>query len=372
VDRLTSRDTGKAVGAAATEITGLFRGPCVTCETSMPSLEDAVQQLKSDQLVAIPTETVYGLAAAIDSEPGIKKIFASKKRPFFDPLIVHVSSKSMAKKLTTDWSPMADYLAEHFWPGPLTLILPKNPSINPLITSGLETVGIRMPRHSLALSLIDLLGMPVAAPSANRFGRTSPTTAQHVKSEFPDENFLILDGGPCDVGLESTVISIHRNHKDQYELSILRSGQVTQTEIEQSLTPKFQFRFVTTGDKKSSPGQMKHHYMPEIPLILVKDPTLTEAKIIEQTVARLTELPDEVESVQIRKPKHLNQISEMILPEEASLAARMLYSELRRLSETGLSQAIYFRIHHFHQLEEWKAAMDRLNKAASLVLNGSL
>lgn len=335
----------------------------------MPNLETAVQHLKSDQLVAIPTETVYGLAAAINSEAGIQKIFSTKKRPFFDPLIVHVSSKAMAKKLTSDWSPLTDFLAEHFWPGPLTLVLPKATDVNPLITSGLQTVGIRMPKHSLALSLIDLLGVPLAAPSANRFGRTSPTTAEHVKNEFPDDHFLILDGGACEVGLESTVISIHRNDQDFYSLSILRAGQVTQSEIKESLTPKFEFEFVEARDKRSAPGQMKHHYMPEIPLILVRNPNLSENEILEQTKTRLQKLPDEIESVQIRKPSHLNQIKEMLLPQDAALASRTLYSELRNLATDQKAQAIYFRLHKYHDSEDWKAAIDRLTKAASLILD---
>ncbi len=339
-------------------------------ESSKPTLEEAVQQLKLGQLVAIPTETVYGLAAAIDSESAIEKIFTTKKRPFFDPLIVHVSSKSMAKKMTKDWSPLADFLAEHFWPGPLTLVLPKSSLISPLITSGLQTVGIRMPKHSLALSLIDLLGVPLAAPSANRFGRTSPTTAEHVRSEFPGGSFLIMDGGPCEVGLESTVISVQRDEKDFYGLSLLRAGQVTESEIEQSLKPKFKFQFVEPADKIAAPGQMKHHYMPEIPLILVADETLTETQILEQTQTQLAQLPDEIESVQIRKPKNLQKIQEIHLPPDAALASRCLYSELRRLSENISVQALYFRIQAFHSSEDWQAPMDRLRKAASLVLNG--
>ena len=180
---------------------------------------------------------------------------------------------------------------------------------------------------------------------------------------------MILDGGACEVGLESTVVSIERNDQDFYQLSILRAGQVTQSEIEQSLTPKFEFKFVAVSDKKSAPGQMKHHYMPEIPLILVKNSKLSEKEILEQTKIRLQQLPDEIDSVQIRKPTELNHLVEMILPKDAALSARKLYSELRSLAEREDSQAIFFRLQNYHESEDWIAAIDRLKKAASLILD---
>lgn len=332
-------------------------------------LDQAIERLSQGDVVAIPTETVYGLAARIDSEAGIQKIFSTKQRPFFDPLIVHVSSKDMACALTSDWSPMANFLAEHFWPGPLTMVLPKADSVNSMITSGLPTVGIRMPKHSVPLSLIERMGVALAAPSANRFGRTSPTTAEHVKSEFPDENLLVLDGGPCDVGLESTVLLIkHENEK--YTLSILRAGAVTQKEIERSLkNQKFIYNFQDTVSKKESPGHMKHHYMPEIPLVIVKKKALTETQIMNQTRNQMSKLPDQVEGVHIRKPKSLERAGELQLPTEAALASRLLYAELRKLGESKNFDFIYFRQNAFHENEDWAALRDRLTKAASLVLD---
>jgi L-threonylcarbamoyladenylate synthase len=329
----------------------------------------AVEALQNGDVVAMPTETVYGLAARIDSVEGIQKIFSTKRRPFFDPLIVHVSSKSMAYPLTTDWSPLADFLAEHFWPGPLTMVLPKSDSVNPMITSGLPSVGIRMPKHSIALSLIEKLGVPLAAPSANRFGRTSPTTAEHVKSELP--GVFVLDGGPCQIGLESTVLLIRRQG-DRYDLSILRAGQVTQSELERTLkNQKFTVFFQRSADKKEAPGHLKHHYMPEIPLILVRGSDLSEADILKQTQAQLSQLPDEVEGIQIRKPAQLQKIAELNLPSDATLASRLLYSELRKLGESKNFDLIYFRLQDFHQAEEWTAFQDRLTKAASLILEKS-
>ncbi len=333
------------------------------------SLDQAVQRLQSGEVVAMPTETVYGLAARIDLDEGIRKIFSTKRRPFFDPLIVHVSSKSMAYPLTTDWSPMADFLAEHFWPGPLTLVLPKSNAVNPLITSGLQTVAVRMPRHSVALSLIERAGAPLAAPSANRFGRTSPTTAEHVQAEFPNQDLLILDGGPCEVGLESTVLLLERQG-EHYNLSLLRAGKITQSQLEKALgAHKFSFSFRQNIEKNKAPGQMKHHYMPDIPLVLIKSKSLMDSEIIAATEERLKEIPSEVEGVEIRKPAIIQHMVELMLPEDAGLAARAFYSELRRLGENGKADLIYFRMKAFHTGESWQALLDRLTKAASLILD---
>lgn len=331
-------------------------------------VEKAVELLKQGQVIGMPTETVYGLAASIYSLEGISRIFSTKKRPFFDPLIVHISSKKMAETLTSDWSALADFLAEHFWPGPLTMVLPKSSKVDSMITSGLETVGIRMPKHSLALSLIDRMEEPLAAPSANLFGKTSPTTAEHVRSEFKNENLLVIDGGACEVGLESTVLLIKRKG-EQYQLSVLRAGHITQTELEKSLRgARFQFQFIETVDRRESPGHMKHHYMPEIPLILVKDVKLTEQDIRQIAQGKMQELPDQVEGVQIKKVKQVNRLKELNLPKDAALAARQLYAELRRLSEDSSQDLLYFRVQAEHQQEAWMALMDRLTKASSLIL----
>jgi len=333
------------------------------------SLDQAIERLKSGDVVAMPTETVYGLAARIDSETGIRKIFSTKRRPFFDPLIVHVSSKSMAYDLTTDWSPMADFMAEHFWPGPLTMVLPKSELVNPLITSGLQTVALRMPKHSVALSLIERAGAPLAAPSANRFGRTSPTTAEHVRTEFPDSDLLILDGGPCELGLESTVLLIERKD-EHYNLSILRAGKVTQSALKKALShQKLSFSFIETVEKNKSPGQMKHHYMPEIPLVLIKSKSLKDSEIMSLTEKKLKAIPAQIEGVEIRKPQQIRKMVELNLPEDAGLAARSFYSELRKLGESGQADIIYFRMKAFHTGESWQALLDRLTKAASLILD---
>jgi L-threonylcarbamoyladenylate synthase len=317
------------------------------------SLDQAIECLKNDDVVAIPTETVYGLAAQINSPRAIAKIFEIKKRPFFDPLIVHVSSKKMAETLTTDWSPLANFLAEHFWPGPLTMVLPKSEIVSSMITSGLPSVGIRMPKHSLALSLMDRLGVPLAAPSANLFGKTSPTRAEHVEVEFKSEKLLVLDGGDCEVGVESTVLLIKRSG-EKYDLAILRAGDVTQSTLDKSLRgARFDFQFVQVTDKKESPGHMKHHYMPAIPLLLTSI-DLSENEIIQQSQKLLQ-----------TKPK---KIRELILSVDARIAARDLYAKLRELAEIPGTDLLYFRLKPEHQSESWQAIMDRLTKAASFTL----
>ncbi len=185
----------------------------------------AIDILKNGGVVAMPTETVYGLAGDVEQETAIKKIFSTKERPFFDPLIVHISSIEQAKKLTTQWDETCEKLAESFWPGPLTLILPKSDLVNPLITSGLNSVGLRWPNHALAMELISNFNLGLAAPSANKFKKTSPTSKEHVEAEFGN-NVFVLDGGKCEVGIESTVAGVF---KDRIE--IYRPGMISLEDI---------------------------------------------------------------------------------------------------------------------------------------------
>src|SRR5438105_4505328 len=175
---------------------------------SANEIEAAADALRRGRLVAFPTETVYGLGAnALDPE-AVARIYAVKGRPPTSPLIVHVASVEMAKSLIATWPEAADRMARRFWPGPLTLVLPKQPTIPSIVTAGLSTVGLRMPSHPMALALIKAAGVPLAAPSANRFTQLSPTTADHVRQSLGSDVDLILDGGPCEVGIESTVVSL--------------------------------------------------------------------------------------------------------------------------------------------------------------------
>ena len=182
-------------------------------------IHKAAQLLRSGELVVFPTETVYGLGANALDPAAVRKIYALKGRPATSPLIVHVSSIEQARELASEWPEDAERLAREFWPGPLTIVIAKKPVVPDEVTAGLPTVGLRVPRHPVALVLLREAGVPIAAPSANRFTQLSPTTAQHVREAFGDDTPFLLDGAPCEVGLESTVIAVTKDG-----LEVLRPG----------------------------------------------------------------------------------------------------------------------------------------------------
>ncbi len=214
--------------------------------------------------MAFPTETVYGLGANALDSAAIEKIYAAKGRPPTSPLIVHVSSIEMAQSLVREWPERAQQLARIFWPGPLTLVLPKQPHVPERVTAGLDTVGVRMPAHPIAQALISEAGVPIAAPSANLFTELSPTTAQHVRDSLGSEIAMVLDGGRANVGIESTVLSLVGP-----EAVLLRPGMVTQQEIEAVIGP---VRVLQQAPESahSSPGLHARHYSPKTRLILIE------------------------------------------------------------------------------------------------------
>ena len=305
----------------------------------------ALALLKRGDICAIPTETVYGLAARIDVEAALKNIFATKTRPFFDPLIVHVAGVEDARALTEEWPVIYDTLAAKFWPGPLTLIAPKSALVSSLITAGLTTVGLRCPDHPMALALLEKLPAPFAAPSANRFGRTSPTEAAHVESEFAGQ-VPVLDGGSCQVGVESTVLSA--NLLDgRWQIKIHRPGAVTSAHIAEAL--KSVPHSITREHSPASPGQLKAHYQPDSPVILLKGISWT-AEIQARAEA----------SLKIK----IEDAVELRLPDSPAQAARVLYAELRRLSRTS-RHAIYITIDGQKSGADWEAIWDRIGRAAA-------
>lgn len=334
----------------------------------MQDLERAVSKLLSDDVVAFPTETVYGLGARIDSDIAIQKIFSTKERPFFDPLIVHAFSIVQAKTCFQSWNDIANTLAEKFWPGPLTLVMKKSELISDLITSGLPSVGVRIPNHPIALELIRKLNIPVAAPSANKFGKTSPTKSSHVHKEFGDSVFILknIQNQPCEVGIESTVLLI----REDRTISILRKGVILKSQIELSLKEnKISFSWQETADKKESPGHMKHHYMPDIPFVICRNPALKLSELGEILNTRLNELPDQVEGVKIIKPsKKIEKIEFLKLSTDPVLAAREMYSQLRQASERHPEALCYIQMPNQNS-ELWESVFDRLYKAASLIID---
>jgi L-threonylcarbamoyladenylate synthase len=233
-------------------------------EDANPGLLDrAAGMLRNGGIVAFPTETVYGLGAEVFNEKAVARVFDVKGRPRFDPLIVHVSSPDQLSLLATAVPLAAQSLIDQFWPGPLTLVLPKDPRVPDLVTAALPTVAVRMPRHPLALELIARVGSPIAAPSANPFGHTSPTTARHVLDQLAGKADMVMDGGACAVGVESTVVSF------AYEQPVLlRPGGLPVEEIEAVIGP---VGSVMRGDHPAvvAPGMLPRHYAPCTPLMLI-------------------------------------------------------------------------------------------------------
>jgi L-threonylcarbamoyladenylate synthase len=222
----------------------------------------AIEYLQKGELVAIPTETVYGLAANAFNENAVANIFKVKNRPNFDPLIVHTSSLLKAVNFTQSITDETWKLAEAFCPGPITFIIKKNSKISDLVTAGHDTVGVRIPRHPLTQLLLESLDFPLAAPSANPFGFVSPTTAQHVQDQLGDKIPLILDGGPATVGVESTIVDASKK-----EIKILRLGGLSLEEIEETLNRKID-SIQTSSSKPNAPGMLISHYSPGCPLVL--------------------------------------------------------------------------------------------------------
>lgn len=243
-------------------------------------IAEAADALRRGQLVAMPTETVYGLAADALNPKAVAAIFQAKGRPHFDPLIVHVPDTSTAQDLAADWPPIATQLAERFWPGPLTLVLPKQPHVPDLVTAGLPSVAIRCPEHPVALQLLRAAQTPLAAPSANRFGGISPTQPQHVAQELPDKVALILDGGPAGRGVESTVISL-----TSHPPALLRPGALPIEDIEALTGPLARPQpSDNPAQPQASPGRLDRHYAPGTPMLLYKE-ALPPAGVIAQAVS---------------------------------------------------------------------------------------
>jgi len=302
----------------------------------------AKELLEAGQLVAIPTETVYGLAGNALREEVVLEIFRVKDRPAFDPLIIHVPSMEAMLKYITFFPPKAKLLAAAFLPGPLTLLLPKSPVIPDLVTSGLETVAIRIPAHPMTRELLSLLNFPLASPSANPFGYISPTTAQHVEKQLGKKIPYILDGGPCEVGLESTIIGFV--HGDPV---VYRKGGVTIEDIE-SVVGQLEVQTSSTSNP-AAPGMLKSHYAPRTPLQLYS--------------GHLSVKPGNNFGVISLARDHHCDHQEILSPTgDLSVAARHLFAAMRRLDAAGLD-IIYAELMPEEGLG--RAINDRLRRAAT-------
>lgn len=309
------------------------------------TVQQGAEILRQGGLVAIPTETVYGLAADGLREDSVVKIFEAKKRPFFDPLILHIASMEQVEDLVTELPQGAIALAEEFWPGPLTLVLPKSSKVPDMVSSGLETVALRMPSHPLAQRIIQESGRPLAAPSANLFGSVSPTRAIHVDRQLGDRIDGIVDGGACTVGIESTIVGYW---KGKYRL--LRPGGIPQEEIERIIGPIERFKASTEKDIPA-PGTMKRHYSPSTSLRLGPAGSLSPEK---KRFGRLIF----GESLYNDTPHILN------LSEKGDLreAAACLYHSLRMLDKMDLEEILADRL---PDTGLGKGMNDRLERASA-------
>jgi L-threonylcarbamoyladenylate synthase len=308
----------------------------------------ARQFLENGQLVAIPTETVYGLAANALDPVAVAKIFEAKERPTFDPLIVHTYDLKEVYNFVTDIHPALLKLANAFWPGPLTLLLPKKEIIPDIVTSGLDRVGVRIPNHPLTLNLLKQLTFPLAAPSANPFGYISPTTAEHVQKQLGIKIPYILDGGNCAVGLESTIVG-----EENGEIIIYRLGGLSVDEIEKVIG-KVSVQLNQSSNPKA-PGQLKSHYAPKKP-VYIGDLSELETKYSNQKIGAI-----------VFGTKHPLQenvlIKNLSSTENYQEAAVNLFSFLRELDESDVDIIICELL---PEQGLGLAINDRLTRAAAL------
>jgi L-threonylcarbamoyladenylate synthase len=316
--------------------------------TSKESITLAAKVIRNGGLVAFPTETVYGLGCDALNPDAVARVFEAKQRPSFDPLIVHIATEASLDGLVRAISLAEHRLIERFWPGPLTLVLPKCAKVSDLVTAGLSTVAIRMPAHPVAQALIREAGVPIAAPSANPFGYVSPTCAQHVYDGLGDRVDLILDGGSCPIGVESTIVSMPGSC-----LELLRPGSVTLAEIRAIIGPAVQ---AVASQTVIAPGQLPRHYATRTPVTILDD---RGARSVVQGQER----------VGLLAMSALSQIDDRfcaveVLSSSGDLreAARNLFAALRRLGALGLDR-LYAEPCDERGLGP--AIMDRLRRCAS-------
>ena len=298
--------------------------------------EDPIQKaaliIRSGGLVVFPTETVYGLGANAIDPRAVRKIFELKGRPASSPLIVHVANTDRARELAAEWPEGAEQLARQYWPGPLTLVVPKKRVIPDEVTAGLPTVGLRVPRHPVALALLRAADVPIAAPSANRFTQLSPTTAEHVREAFGPETPFLLDGGPCEVGLESTVIAVTRDG-----LEVLRPGMTF-------VAAAFESEEHDQAAHRS-PGRHKKHYSPRTRVLLVSD----------------GHLPREGRGAYLWLEHEAEAGRSLCMPGRPEEYAARLYEKLHELDGDGWD---WIAVELPPNTKEWIAIRDRLTRAA--------
>ena len=326
------------------------------------AIAEAAQRIRQGALVGFPTETVYGLGADASNDAAVALIFAAKGRPSDHPLIVHVASAAQVADYASDVPAFAARLIQAFWPGPLTLILPRRAGVAAAAAGGQHSIGLRCPAHPVALALLQACGTGLAGPSANRFGRVSPTTAQHVQEEL-GEDLLVLDGGPCEVGIESTIVDCTRGQP-----VLLRPGVLTRAQLEAACgqpvldkdTP------VKTSVKTQAPrasGTLESHYAPNARVRLMDAMALQAALDTLEANASAAVAQASAVAVYARSPLRLNAPTlHRQMPDDASAAAQQLFAVLRELDALGVSQ---IWVQAPPEAPEWEGVRDRLKRAAA-------
>jgi L-threonylcarbamoyladenylate synthase len=316
------------------------------------SIARAAEVLRGGGLVAFPTETVYGLGANALDAAAVGRIFAAKGRPANNPIIVHVADAAQVAQVATEWPAIAETLAQHFWPGPLTFVLPKRLEVPDIVTAGGPTVGVRIPAHPVALALLRAAVVPVAAPSANRSSQLSPTSAQHVLQSLGGRIDLILDGGPTPGGIESTVLDVTTTPP-----RLLRPGLVSADAIEAIAGPLQRSGMPVAGKPLPSPGLLPRHYAPLTPVVCVEGdvrPMLDALALAGKRIGWLTFAP-----VSGTVPPGVVVRS---LSAQPVLAASELYAALHELDAASLDQIV---VALPPDTEAWLAIRDRLRRASS-------
>ncbi len=284
----------------------------------------AIMALQNDDIIGLPTETVYGLAGNIYSEKAIKKIFETKKRPFFNPLIVHIKNIDYLDVVAQNIPAKALLLAQHFWPGPLTLLLDKRADVPNIVTADKPTVAVRIPSHPMALALLQQLNFPLAAPSANPFTTISSTTAQHVKEYFDKDLDIILDGGECTKGIESTIVGFTGD-----DVIIYRLGAITETDLEKIVGEVS--IYIGQDDKPIAPGMLIKHYSPKTKTVLLENDVNIQLNNLANKKIGALVFNKKIDDERIVEQEILSKASNL---EEA---AKNLYAALHRLDKSDLA-----------------------------------
>ena len=315
------------------------------------AIRTAAGLLTRGGLVAFPTETVYGLGAAALDDRAVARIYAAKGRPGYNPLIVHVAGPEGVASLVSDWPMPAELLARAFWPGPLTLVLPKQPAVPDEVTAGLPTVAVRVPAHPVALALLREAAIPIAAPSANRFTKLSPTTAAHVIASLGDAVDAVVDGGPTTVGIESTVVDLTAATP-----RLLRPGMISAAQIA-AVVGAVDDRpvEVAAGAARPSPGLVDRHYAPRARVILF-DESSRERALAEARVAAAQ--GDRVGSLAFAP---LPVLEARVMPRDPAAYANRLYAELHALDEAGCAMVV---VEQVPTTADWAGVHDRLERSA--------